>query len=453
METASPAPDEPVIRKFERIIINGVKYELLLTSKRIIITESLSGTVRRDAEYSKIVLANLGVNNLQEPEISLTIAVDGGELETEELFFVHMPAGQNVQAADKCMDLLKDQGVTVRRSTALAQMGPPSRTKAFTPSDKISADRPAVPDFSVFGPTYSKTNVPDNEPRGVLASPLVAGGLVLAVIIMIIAIAFIGGFPGSQISPPATPVMTPDAMNIGTTSPTPVSTPVLTAEPTLQHPVTPAPPPIPENGIWLYVSSPGNYIGWIKAKGWTSEINATGTTLTQIVTQNTLIEGSVEKTDGTGNPLEVKLYNGGEPVFEESLTKPYGMIQVRQTVGPAIIKNPSSTPVPTLTGQIIPTPDPAILQKQIPIQGVFVRVSYNGEFSGTISTHGIEQKVSGSGDQFYQLSLVSGQIDGFMEKLDGSDRSLVIQIYRDGALITTASTAKPNGLVELHIVV
>jgi len=77
METGSPAPDEPVIRKFERIIINGVRYELLLTSKRIIITEALTGTVRRNAEYSEIVLANLGVNNLQEPEISLSFAGRG----------------------------------------------------------------------------------------------------------------------------------------------------------------------------------------------------------------------------------------------------------------------------------------------------------------------------------------------------------------------------------------
>jgi len=449
METGSPAPDEPVIRKFERIIINGVRYELLLTSKRIIITEALTGTVRRNAEYSEIVLANLGVNNLQEPEISLSFAVGGGELETEELFFVHLPAGQNVQAADKCMDLLKDQGVPVRRRTDLAHMGPPSRTKAFTPSDRIPAGRAAVPDFSVFGPTYTKTSVPDNEPRGVLASPLVVGGIVIAVILMIVAIAAIGGLPGGQKSPAATAEVTP-GMTVSTTVPTPVATPVYTVEPTPQAPVTLAPPPIPENGIWLYVTSPGNYIGWIKAGGWTSEINATGTSLTQIATQNTLIEGSVEKTDGTGNPLEVKLYNGGDPVFEESLTKPYGMIQVRQDVGPAIIRNPSATPVPNLTVQMIPTPDPAILQKQIPSAGVFVRVSYDGEFSGTISTHGIEQKVSGSGDQFYQLSLVSGQVDGFMEKLDGSDRNLVIQIYRDGALITTASTAKPNGLVELH---
>jgi hypothetical protein len=453
METGSPAPDEPVIRKFDRIIINGVRHELLLTSKRIIITGALTGTVRRNAEYSEIVLANLGVNNLQEPEISLSFAVGGGELETEELFFVHLPAGQNVQAADKCMDLLKDQGVPVRRSTTLAQMGPPSRTKAFTPSDRISAGRPAVPDFSVFGPTYSKTNVPDNEPREVLASPLVVGGLVLAVIIMIVAIAAIGGLPGGGKTLPVTSVVTP-AMTIATTAPTPVATPVYTIEPTPQPPVTPAPPPIPENGIWLYVSSPGNYIGWIKAGGWTSEINATGTSLTQIATQNTLIEGSIEKTDGTGNPLEVKLYNGGDPVFEESLTKPYGMIQVRQTVGPTIIKNPSATPVPTPTVDTIPTPDPSIILKPVPSPGVFVRVLYDGEFSGSVSTHGIERKVSGSGDQYYQvLATSTQQVDGIIEKPDGSGKSLVVQLYKDGSLITAYGTSKPYGVVEFHTVV
>jgi hypothetical protein len=440
MEPASPAPDEPVIGTFDRIIVCGARHELVLTDRRVILTETGTGRVRREAEYPRIVLANLGVNNLREPEISLSFAMESGEPETEDIYFVHLPAGQNVQAADKCMDLLKDKGVPVRRSATMTQMGPPSRAGTFTPSDKISAGRPAVPDFSPFGPTMAGTGLPAEGPKGILSSPLVIGGLALAVIIMIVVLASMGGLPGSQKSPPATPVVTP-AMTVATTAPTPVATPVITAEPGPQTPVTPAPPLIPENGIWLYVSSPSNYIGGIKAQGWRSEINATGTFLTQIASQNTLIEGSVEKTDGTGNPLAVKLYNGGEPVFEESLTKRYGMIQIRQEVGPAVLKNPSATPVPT------------IILKPVPSPGVFVRVSYDGEFSGTIYGNGLEQRVIGSGDQFYQISLLDGQIDGFFEKQDGSGRNLVVQVYRDGNLLQAFNTSRPYGEVEFHVTI
>lgn len=449
MESSRPAPDEPVIGTFDRIIVCGARHHLVLTDRRVILTETGTGTVRREAEYSRIVLANLGVNNLREPEISLSFAMESGEPETEDIYFVHLPAGQNVQAADTCMDLFKEKGVPVRRSATMTQMGPPSRAGTFTPSDKISAGRPAVPDFSPFGPTMAGAGLPAEGTKGILASPFVLGGLALAVIIMIVAVVSIGGLPGGQKSPPATPAITP-AITVVTLPPTPVATPVLTTAPTLQPPGTPAPPLIPENGIWLYISSPGNYIGGIKAQGWTSEINATGIFLTQIAAQNTLIEGSVEKTDGTGNPLDVKLYNGGEPVFEESLTKPYGMIQIRQEVGPAIIKNPSATPVPTPTVDAVPTPDPSIIMKPVPSLGVFVRASYAGEFTGTISGNGLEQRVVGSGDQFYQVSLLSGQIDGYFEKQDGEGRNLVVQVYRDGTLLQAFNTSRPYGEVEFH---
>lgn len=443
--------DESVLKKLPRIIVGGIRYEAVLTTRRIILAERETGTIREDIPYQDIVLAVAGQNSIREPQLRLTIASPAGEQRSIDLIFVYQPAGMNVQNIESCMEILKDHQVAVQKTGSRDATGPMSRVQALTPgmaAGNRAQSRPAVPDMglmSTFG--SGGVPVPEDSQKTPWLIPIIVVAAILVVIFLGVSLAGQGPVEEMPVSATATP------------SPTATSTPVITPPVTTIIPVLPANTPsvpwtaVPTNGIWLYVSSPGNYIGWIKADGWTSEINATGTSLTQIATQNTLIEGSVEKTDGTGNPLEVKLYNGGEPVFEQSLTKPYGMIQVRQTVGPAIIKNPSPTPIPTPTIDTIPTPDPAIVLKLVPSQGVFVRASYPGEFTGTISGNGVEQRIIGSGDQFYQVSLLYGQIDGFFEKQDGSGRSLVVQVYKDGSLITAYKTIKPYGTVEFHTTV
>jgi hypothetical protein len=284
------------------------------------------------------------------------------------------------------------------------------------------------------------------------------GAAVILVIVVIAVLAMAGQVlgpknPAVPETPSATPV--PSAIPV-TTMPVLAETtaaPVMVTE-TAEPVAVPTPAAIPESGIWLYIDSPSWYVGDIKAQGWTNAINTTGTYLIQIAAQNTLIEGMVEKTDGSGNPMEVKIYNGGQPIFSASTTKPFGMIEIRQDVGAPIIQNPVVSTPPTPVPQVVPTPDTALALKPVPASGTFVRVSYNGAFSGTITANGLQRRVSSSGDQFFQVSAVSGeQVNGVIEKPDGSDRILVVQVYRDGMLIDTLSSAKPYGEVEFHTVV
>ena len=443
--------DDPVIRTFERIIISGVRHEVILTEKRLLIREAGTGTVRRDAEYSRIVLANLGVNTLREPEVSLSFAGAGGEIGTEDLIFVHLPGGQNVQEADRCMDILKEHNVPIRRTTTGAQMGPPSRAESFMPSQRDDRGRPDVPDFSRFGSSGSNRPqevVPAGGPRGILSSPFVIAGLVIAILIVIAAIVSVGGLAGAPEAPPVTTAPLPAATTIPVTTP-PVPVP---QETTVQVPqATPAPVTIPKNGIWMAIVSQSTYVGDIKAGSWTDTINTTGTYIIQIATQDTLIEGSVEKTDGSGTALDVKIYNGGEEIYAASTTKPYGTIEIRQRVGPAIVRNPVGTPTPTPVVSLLPTPDPLIASREVPAYGTFVRVTYNGNFTGSINAISYERPVDSSGDQIYQVPVKEGeQIDGFLEKADGSNRNLVVGIYNRGTLIATANTTKPYGNVDIH---
>ena len=457
MDDLNLAPDEKTLREFERIIISGVRHHVVLTSRRLVIREAESGKVRRDAEYSRIVLAVLSQNTLREPEVSLSFAAAAGEVETDDLIFVHLPAGQNIQAADRCMDILRDHNVPMRADVRASSMKPPSRLDGSSPSTlaKVTPDRPAVPEMTRIGTTYVQQ--PQKEEAGGIPPAVMIGAAVVVVIAIIAALIFI--LPGAG-SPSGTGSSGPSGTAPVVITPIPVTTatvavPVTTGTPAMEE-TQPAPvtASIPENGVWLQVACKGPYEGAVKAGSWHLAINSSGSRLYQLPVQNTLLEGSIGKTEGFGDLMTVKIYNGGQPIFDKSTTKPFGTIEINQPVEAAIISKPAATPAPTASISSVPTQDTTLELKPVPANGTFVRVSYNGEFSGSITANGQSRLVSGSGDQFFQLPLRGGeQIDGFMEKPDGSGKVLVVQVYRDGVLTDTVSSAKPFGLVEFHTVV
>lgn len=457
MVEADPGSDEPVLKRFERVIISGVRHELVLTEKRIVIRETESGKVRRDAEYSRIVLANLGMNTLREPELSLSFALDGGELAVEEIVLPHQTGGQNVLAAEKCIDIFRDHGVPTRVTAHSAEMGPPTRAGALLTDDRMSGSRAAtVPGVIPYGRSAQQQEAPVKKQQGILSSPLLAAALVIVILILVAAILAGGGIPGGKKPTPAATVPViiatatvsspaPTSGEIAPPSPQPAETEPAAAVP---EPVS-TPVSVSGNGIWLYIDYPGNYTGDIKAEGWRDLINTTGVYLYQIPAQDTLIEGSIGKTDGSGDRLDVRIYNGGEPVFESSTTKPFGVIDIHEKVGAAIITNPQETPTPE-PSSTIPPPDPSIVRNEVPANGTYVRVLYPTEFTGSIVTGGQILHVSGSGDQFFRV-LPTGdrQVIATIEKPDGSGTNLVVEIYRDGSLLSATNTVKPYGSVVL----
>jgi hypothetical protein len=190
----------------------------------------------------------------------------------------------------------------------------------------------------------------------------------------------------------------------------------------------------------------------VGAEGWISDVNGSGTQVYQLPVHDTTIEGTIEKQDGSGNILDVGIYNGGTLVSGSATSKPWGSIDLDTPIGPAIMSGPeTATATPTIA--VPPTPDTSIVMHAVPPTGIWVRVAYPGNFTGTISTNGLGQDVNSSGDQFYQLSMSSGSIDGYIEKGDGSVKNMVVQVYKDGTLVTYGNTSAPLGTVEIHTTV
>lgn len=133
--------------------------------------------------------------------------------------------------------------------------------------------------------------------------------------------------------------------------------------------------------------------------------------------------------------------------------------QAPQTVSTlTTVVTPLPTPTPVPTTEVIPTASvspeptpPAPPQYLIPDKGVWVRLQYPGNYIGYIGYKGVIKQVNSTGEQYLQLPIITGNIDGSIEKQDGSTDNLIVEIYKDGALISQKSTRTPEGVLDIHV--
>ena len=450
MDNQNLASNESVIYQSQKIICSGTGYEAVLTNRRLILADSGSGTIREDLPYAAIVLAVPDFNTLREPVIILTITAPEGNRRQIELIFFHQPAGLNIQDRDKCFAALKARGVPVEG--ILHQVAPLPPMRRGAESDAGGEDenvRPAVPEWTVFGlPRYVKPNAhedaPPRSPLFIIIAALLVIGICIAAVFIGVQIFASKPVPGPE-TVPAQQTVSPESVIPTLTLPTETTT--------VPHPDTSSVAgAIPANGIWVRVSYPGNFSGSIGAEGWMTEVNGSGTRLYVLPVHDAVIEGTVEKQDGSANILDIGIYNGGILVQESSTAKPWGSIDINIPIGPALMNGPViSTPAPAIA--LPPTPDTSLILHEVPASGVWVRVAYPGNFTGTVTTNGLARDVNSSGDQLFQFPLTVGTIDGFISKGDGSVKNMVVQVYKDGTLVTYGNTSAPLGTVEIHTTV
>ena len=96
MDNITLASDESIIYKTQKIIINGVSHEAVLTSRRFILVESETGRIHEDIPFTEIDLAIPGVSKLRESIITLNINSPDGEKRKIELIFIPIIGNQNI---------------------------------------------------------------------------------------------------------------------------------------------------------------------------------------------------------------------------------------------------------------------------------------------------------------------------------------------------------------------
>lgn len=441
--------DESILKKNQKIIISGTRCEAVLTDRRLILAERETGTIRENIPYADITLAVAGLNSLREPTLKLAITRASGEERSIEIIFVYQAGGLNLQDLEASIVILRDRKVAVRGSAHRDATSLMSRVNAVSSSLAVTdepAVRPAVPEMTIMGSASSRWQPPPDKAR---KKPyLIAIGVIVVIVAVVIAVSVISG-PGNREA--VTPVKPGSPQANATGTPVTTTLPVTTVIPATPAPIaSPTEVPVPSNGTWVRISYAGNYAGTIRAEGRIIEVSSSGTTFYKVPAHDTLIEAAIGKLDGSAEKIEVGIYDRGTLVSKGETNKPSGIAEVHGMAGPAI---GNSAVVPTPSPEIQVSPYASLPGASVPPEGVWVRVFYPGNFMGSLRANGDLKVVNSTGDQFYLLSMTNGTIDGSIEKQDGSVRDLIIEIYKNGALISRSSTSTPLGVVDIHTVV
>jgi hypothetical protein len=437
--------DEVILQKTQTLIINGVRHEGVLTGRRLILVTSGTGSIHEDILFAEIDLAKSGVNKLREPNITLNVNSPGGEKRTIELIFIRLDGNQNIAELEKCIAILREHHVPVEAGNHVAGPAFSGNGQRIIPGELTGEEqvsRPAVPELTPFGTTRQRRQpLPDETSH---QSPLTVIAAVLFIIVVLIIGMVVAGQMLNGKNVPVNQSVTGSNITtrvVSSTSPTPrtqATSGTVSSAPALT---------VPKNGVWVLISYRGNFTGYIGAQGRQIGINSSGNQSYKLPFSDAMIEGLIEKEDGSPEKIEVGIYNGGTLVSKSETKKPWGGVDIHVKVGPAI-GNPVVTATPVL--KITISPYAFLPQASIPNSGVWVRVFYSGNFMGSIRANGLITNVNSTGDQFYQFPLASGTVDGSIGKQDGTADTLIIEVYKAGKLISQSYTATPWGIADIN---
>ena len=112
----------------------------------------------------------------------------------------------------------------------------------------------------------------------------------------------------------------------------------------------------------------------------------------------------------------------------------------------------SSSSAVVASGTIVIKETPA---PQIPATGVYVHVNYLGGFKGSYGLPDpdlITTVPGNSGERVWEVeNATNSTVQASFEKLDGSPHELLVEIYRDGKVLTSGTTTVGHGSVTLSV--
>lgn len=93
---------------------------------------------------------------------------------------------------------------------------------------------------------------------------------------------------------------------------------------------------------------------------------------------------------------------------------------------------------------------PSVIKTQVPVtipaDGVYVRVSYLGSFSGSYGMEGNMTSTRNSGDRFFVVEDATGAVSATFHKEDSSPRhEIVVEVYQNGVSRMAARNSSPFG--------
>jgi hypothetical protein len=338
MGTPSLDSDESIILTMQDIVVNAVRMEVILTSKRFILVESGQDRIHHeDIPFETIGSVVAGENARFEPTIILSTISPTGATRTVELIFFRRPGiiktGERDQLIAKLKEHISPSLVQVKPTylppSGLAAEVTPAispETKQNSRLEERSASQMPPKDLTTAGTPH-----PEKSFRRASILDRIPLKAIPALLVIIVAV-FGGAITYVQIQHEK-PVMhsepgtIPPITTVAITNPAPE---IPQTPPQEVHPQPSSPPPviIPTSGIWVRIKSSGTFIGSVGGRGVFRQVNATGDRFYQIPIREGIVDVSVEKQDATGDQLVVEIYKDGTMLSRGNTTIPQGIVDL-----------------------------------------------------------------------------------------------------------------------------
>jgi hypothetical protein len=343
MDTQYLTSGESIILTFQDIVVSGVRTEVVLTSKRVILADS----GRDHASYQGIPFEDIGSvmtgdNAFHEPTVTLTINAPSGETKTVELIFFRKPGIEKKYERDQLVAKIGEHispSLVHASPTALSSSGQGSgggpgawfNAGSGDPLDAKPAPRPPAQEWSPTFSAYNTRSPPPPDPSQWLKFNAVT-------VIIIIIVAVVGGalvysqFAKAKPSGNSGPAANQSPATHAGTAYTPA--PTMTVQQTIVPEGTPSPssPPqmlVPPSGVWVHVQSPGNFTGTVGTmQGGMREVNTSGEQFYQLPAREGIVDVSLQKREGSRDELAVEIYRDGSLVTRSNTTVPRGTIEL-----------------------------------------------------------------------------------------------------------------------------
>ena len=115
--------------------------------------------------------------------------------------------------------------------------------------------------------------------------------------------------------------------------------------------------------------------------------------------------------------------------------------------------NPTGPVHPVITPTLTPLPVTTIPATVIPLQGVWVKVTYNGTFIGSYGNPGPanQHEVRGTGEQVYPIMNSNDLVQASFTKQDYYGDTLIVEVYNNGTLVKQFKTSAPKGTISILV--
>ena len=138
---------------------------------------------------------------------------------------------------------------------------------------------------------------------------------------------------------------------------------------------------------------------------------------------------------------------GGSPLPPKTASPP---TQTLTTAPTPELTTVATMAITTAATTLVTAPPPAAAEVIIPQTGVWIRVKYEGSFSGSAGAPGRFTPITGTGDTVRQLSVKNEIVSAIIQKEDNTGRKLTVEIYDGGKLIKSGSVTAPKGTVNIN---